>query len=103
MQELKWERLRQTPTNDDDEEEWREGWVQKTDFPVTVEDMLNGAFDLWVCHCFEPITQGMAEELVDVPGLEGLHIFSNYQIWVGIAKLHDEEKVKNDIARILRG
>lgn len=66
--------------------------------PQLIDDIaMLSSFDCWIGHTNFDLTYSIKETLNKVPGVELLKICSRYRFFIGVGKMFDFTKVRNDI------
>lgn len=69
-----------------------------------IEDIaMLSSFDCWIGHTNFDLTHSTKDILNKVPGIELLKICSRYRFFIGIGRMFDFTKVRNDIEKALLG
>jgi len=70
--------------------------------PQLIEDIsMLSSFDCWIGHTNFDLTHSTKDILNKVPGIELLKICSRYRFFIGVGRMFDFTKVRNDIESAL--
>lgn len=70
--------------------------------PQLIEDIaMLSSFDCWMGHTNFDLTNNTKDILNKVPGIEVLKICSRYRFFIGVGRMFDFTKVRNDIEKSL--
>lgn len=68
---------------------------------VSQNDQFSNTLNLWVGHCTTNLTKPLVKAIAKIQGVETLQIYSRYRFQLGIGKLFEENRVKQDIALLI--
>lgn len=100
MRKVEWEKYSSKKESDEDDEDDEKNSALKTLLERNLK-FVEDDYNLWILHTNFLIMEVDIENIASILGVECLDIFSPYRLRVGIGKLFEEEKIKNDISFVL--